>query len=115
VSDAGNIRAALAWCLEQGDVEAGLRLCIAFGLCWIVFCARAEGSKWFGAFLSADQSGVAASVRGPALTAGAYHLIGACQSISEDDNKQAICWASEGLAVSRAAGRLPEAMAPALR
>jgi predicted ATPase len=103
-SDAGNIRTALGWCLEQGDVEAGLRLCTAFGLCWIVFGARAEGSKWFGAFLAADQSGVPASVRGPALTAAAYDLIGAGQSISQEDNKQAMCWAAEGLEVSRIAG-----------
>jgi predicted ATPase len=99
-ADADNIRAALGWCLDQGDTEAGLRLCASFGACWLVLGAFAEGAKWFGAFLAADQSAVAAAVRGPALVAGAYLVDG------QGDRTRAECWAGEGLAACRAAGNL---------
>jgi predicted ATPase len=97
-TDADNVRAALAWCLEQGDIEAGLRLCTAFGTSWLVLSTFAEGLTWFGAFLSADQSGVPGAVRGPALSAGAWMASGG------DDEKQAEAWAAEGLEVCRASG-----------
>ena len=96
-TDADNVRLALGWCLDQGDVEAGLRLCTAFGTCWLVLSALSEGVMWYGAFLSADQSGVPSSVRGPALAAGAYVASG-------DDKKLAESWAAEGLEVCRADG-----------
>jgi predicted ATPase len=97
-TDADNVRAALAWCLEQGDIEAGLRLCTAFGASWLVLSTFAEGLTWFGAFLSADQSGVPAAVRGPALSAGAWMASGG------DDEKQAEAWAAEGLEACRDSG-----------
>ncbi|HEY3977925.1 MAG TPA: tetratricopeptide repeat protein [Streptosporangiaceae bacterium] len=97
-TDADNVRAALAWCLEQGDIEAGLRLCTAFGTSWMVLSTVAEGLAWFGAFLSADQSGVPGAVRGPALSAAAWMASGG------DEEKQAEAWAAEGLEVCRASG-----------
>jgi tetratricopeptide (TPR) repeat protein len=99
-TDADNVRAVLGWCLDQGDVEAGLRLCTAFSTSWLVLSAFAEGVMWSGAFLSADQSGVPASVRGPALGAAAHLASGG------DDEKQAVDWAAEGLEVCRADGNL---------
>jgi predicted ATPase len=99
-TDADNVRAVLGWCLDQGDVEAGLRLCTAFSTSWLVLSAFAEGVMWSGAFLSADQSGVPASVRGPALVAAAHLASGG------DDEKQAVAWAAEGLEVCRADGNL---------
>jgi predicted ATPase/tetratricopeptide (TPR) repeat protein len=96
-TDADNVRSALGWCLDHGDVEAGLRLCTAFGTCWLVLSAFGEGAMWFGAFLSADQSGVPASVRGPALATGGYLASG-------DDEKRAESWAAEGLELCRADG-----------
>jgi Predicted ATPase len=35
--DAGNVIQILNWCLEQGDAEAGLRICAAVSPCWIVW------------------------------------------------------------------------------
>jgi predicted ATPase len=99
-AEADNIRAALGWCLARGDIEAGLRLCTAFGPSWLMLGALTESAHWFGAFLAADQSGVPGSVRGPALAAGAHHAIGG------DDRKQAEAWAAEGLEVCRAEGNL---------
>jgi predicted ATPase len=94
-----NIRAALGWCLEQGDIEAGLRLCATFGACWIAFGDLAEGALWFRAFLSADQTGIPALVRGPALASGGWLIVGDNPGLAER-------WAVEGLAVCRAAGNL---------
>jgi predicted ATPase len=99
-TDADNVRAVLGWCLEQGDVEAGLRLCIDFGTSWLVLSAFAEGVMWSGAFLSGDQAGVPASVRGPALVAAAHLASGG------EDEKQAVDWALEGLEICRADGNL---------
>jgi predicted ATPase len=99
-ADPDNIRAALGWCLDQGDIEGGLRLCTAFGSCWLVLGALTEGTMWFSAFLAADQSGVPDSVRGPALAAGAHMISG------NDDMERAERWAVEGLAACRAAGSL---------
>jgi len=99
-TDADNVRAVLGWCLDQGDVEAGLRLCTAFGTSWLVLSAFAEGVLWSGAFLSADQSGVPDSVRGPALVAAAHLGSGGA------DEKQAMDWAAEGLEICRADGNL---------
>ena len=99
-TDADNVRAALGSCLEQGDIEAGLRLCTAFGTSWLVLSAFAEGLMWFGAFLSADQSGVPGSVRGPALSAAAWLASGG------DDDKQAEGWAAEGLELCLSDGNL---------
>jgi predicted ATPase len=99
-TDADNIRTALAWCLFHGDIETGLRLCTAFGPCWIVLGGRAESAGWFGAFLAADQSQVTAAVRGPALTAGAYH------ALAGGDPRRAGRWAAEGLELCRADGNL---------
>jgi predicted ATPase len=98
-AEAGNIRSALDWCLRQGDIEGGLRLCAAFGACWLALGESAEAARWFGAFLSADQSGVPASARGPALAGGGYLLLG-------DDPQRARQWAAEGLEACRAAGDL---------
>jgi hypothetical protein len=96
-ADADNIRAALAWCLEQGDTEAGLRLSTGFGSSWLVLDDLAESVHWFTAFLSADQSGIPDSVRGPALVDGAHH------AFADHDVEKARRWVTEGLEVTRAA------------
>ncbi len=94
-----NIRAALGCCLEQGDIEAGLRLCATFGACWLTFGDLTEGAAWFRAFLSADQSGLPALVRGPALASGGWLIM-------SEDLDRAERWAAEGLEACRAAGNL---------
>jgi predicted ATPase len=96
--DADNVRAALGWCLEQGDVEGGLRICAAIRTCWIAAGALAEGAGWLDALLAADLSPVPASVHGPAL-------VGRAQlALHSGDHQGAEGWAAAGLALCRAAG-----------
>jgi predicted ATPase/DNA-binding CsgD family transcriptional regulator len=64
--DAGNVTQVLNWCLEQGDAEAGLRICAAVSPCWIVWGTFGEGSEWLRAFLALDMSTVPARVQGAA-------------------------------------------------
>ena len=71
IIDAGNVSRALAWCLGYGDVEAGLRICIAVSPRWMVWGTFAEGGEWLDGFLSLDTSAVPAKVRGAALVARA--------------------------------------------
>jgi predicted ATPase/tetratricopeptide (TPR) repeat protein len=91
--DAGNVRVVLGWCLEQGDIEAGLRICAA--AVWPVRWARvgtlAEWAGWLDAFLAADQAGVPGPVRGAALTCRAQI------ALASGDNERAQAWAAEGL------------------
>ena len=64
--DAGNVTQVLNWCLEQGDAEAGLRICAAVSPCWIVWGTFGEGSEWLRAFLALDMTAVPAQVQGAA-------------------------------------------------
>ena len=64
--DAGNVIQILNWCLEQGDAEAGLRICAAVSPCWIVWGTFGEGSEWLRSFLALDMTGVPAQVQGAA-------------------------------------------------
>jgi predicted ATPase/DNA-binding CsgD family transcriptional regulator len=67
--DAGNVTQVLNWCLEQGDAEAGLRICAAVSPCWIVWGTFGEGSEWLRAFLALDMTAVPARVQGAATVA----------------------------------------------
>ena len=64
--DAGNVIQILNWCLEQGDAEAGLRICAAVSPCWIVWGTFGEGGEWLRSFLALDMAGVPAWVQGAA-------------------------------------------------
>ena len=64
--DAGNVTQLLNWCLEQGDAEAGLRICAAVSPCWIVWGTFGEGGEWLRSFLALDMTGVPARVQGAA-------------------------------------------------
>jgi len=64
--DAGNVSRVLNWCLEQGDAEAGLRICAAVSPCWIVWGTFGEGSEWLRSFLALDMTAVPAGVQGAA-------------------------------------------------
>jgi predicted ATPase len=96
-TDAGNFRAVLAWCVEHGDAETGLRICTAVRLSWLVRGARREGERWFDAFLGADQAAVPDAVRGPALVSRAQ--LAFCAA----DMRRTREWASAGLDLCRAA------------
>jgi predicted ATPase/class 3 adenylate cyclase len=63
--DRENLRAALATSLEQGLIDAGLRLGIALAAFWRVR-GGAEGADWLGALLDQQGSGGGALLRGRA-------------------------------------------------
>ena len=96
-AQAGNIRAALAWCLADGDAETGLRICTAVRLCWDVRGSVSEGIRWLDAFLGASPPGVPAAVLGPALVARAQ------LALSIGDRRQAESRAAAGLELCRTA------------
>jgi predicted ATPase/DNA-binding CsgD family transcriptional regulator len=64
--DGGNVAQVLNWCLEQGDAEAGLRICAAVSPCWIVWGTFGEGGEWLRSLLALDMSAVPAQVQGAA-------------------------------------------------
>jgi predicted ATPase len=48
--DAANMRGALAWALEHGEIEFGLELLVALEQFWVLGYTD-EGMRWFSAFL----------------------------------------------------------------
>ncbi len=124
--DRGNVVQVLGWCLEQGDAEAGLRICAAVSPCWIVWGTFAEGGEWLRSLLALDLSAV------PAWAQGAATVVRGQLALSSDP---AAAWplAADGLKLCRDAadgywtavalnllaeialhtGRLDEAMASA--
>lgn len=62
-----NIRAALAWALERGRIEAGLRIGVVLGLFWQTRAYFHEGNSWLERFLSRADDGVPIAVRANAL------------------------------------------------
>jgi predicted ATPase len=96
--DAPNFRAALEWCLEYGDAEAGLRICTDLRLCWLVRDAWDERSWWLDALMDAGGEGVPADVLGPALAVRAQLAFDA------DDLSRAQECGLTALGLCRAAG-----------
>ncbi|MQY07742.1 ATP-binding protein [Actinomadura macrotermitis] len=96
-AETGNVRAALAWSLEHGDVEEGLRLCTALRACWIVRGRAAEWAGWADRFLDAA-GGQPAYVLGPALAGRAQLAAGA------RDFARAAAFADRALEPCRKAG-----------
>ena len=94
--DAGNVVGVLNWCLEQGDAEAGLRICVAVSPCWIVWGTFGEGGEWLRSFLALDISAVPAWVQGAATVVRA-------QLALPSDPAAASSLATEGLKLCREA------------
>jgi len=94
--DAGNVIQILNWCLEQGDAEAGMRICAAVSPCWIVWGTFGEGGEWLRSFLALDMTGV------PARVQGAATVVRGQLTLSSDP---AAAWAlgTEGLKLCREA------------
>ena len=94
--DAGNVTQVLNWCLEQGDAEAGLRICAAVSPCWIVWGTFGEGGEWLRSFLALDMTAV------PARIQGAATVVRGQLALSSDP---AAAWslATEGLKLCREA------------
>jgi len=87
----------LNWCLDQSDVETGLRICIAVSPCWIVWGTFAESGEWLAEFLALDTSGVPAGVRGAAMVVRAQLALSSDPAAAESA-------ADEGLTLCREAG-----------
>ncbi|HZG69798.1 MAG TPA: tetratricopeptide repeat protein, partial [Herpetosiphonaceae bacterium] len=92
-----NIRAALAWAMERGAYDDGLRLATATNWFWHLRGHNPEGQQWMRGFLSAPHP-VAPAIRARALPEAAFiaRLLG--------DLPQAIAWCEEGVSLSRAIG-----------
>jgi predicted ATPase/tetratricopeptide (TPR) repeat protein len=97
IIDAGNVSQVLAWCLQRGDVETGLRICIAVSPRWMVWGTFAEGGERLDGFLALDTSALASRVRGAALVARA-------QLALAGDPVAARTLAADGLELCRQAG-----------
>jgi predicted ATPase/tRNA A-37 threonylcarbamoyl transferase component Bud32 len=71
----GNLRAALEWSLESGEIEVGLRIAAALGRFWSTRGHMAEGRKWLGAALASSPD-VEERVLARAHFAAGYAAIG---------------------------------------
>jgi predicted ATPase/DNA-binding CsgD family transcriptional regulator len=67
-----NLRAALAWALESGAIEAGLRIAIALYRFWEIRGFVQEGLTWFERLLVQAEKGVNVVVRANACTYAAF-------------------------------------------
>jgi predicted ATPase/DNA-binding CsgD family transcriptional regulator len=94
--DNGNVARVLTWCLDQGDAEAGLRICIAVSPCWIVWGNFTEGGDWLRSFLNLN------SVALPEWIQGAATVVRAQLTLSSDPGT-ASALADEGLKLCREA------------
>jgi predicted ATPase/serine/threonine protein kinase len=73
--EAGNVRAALNWSLESGDVGTGLRIAGALFRLWSSRGQLSEARRWLDRALSVDAP-VSAEVRAKGLYAAAYCALG---------------------------------------
>jgi len=94
-AEQANLRAALAWCVDDADAENGLRLCSALRSPWVVQGDVTEGLHWFGTFLTMPGR-VPASVRARAL------MLAAELAFEHQDYPQASQRAATALAMSTA-------------
>jgi len=95
--DAGNVARVLNWCLETGDAEAGLRICVAVSPCWIVWGTFGESGEWLRSLLALDMTAVPAWVQGAAMVVRA-------QLALANDPAAASSLATDGLKLCREAG-----------
>jgi predicted ATPase/DNA-binding CsgD family transcriptional regulator len=96
-ADSPNVAQVLAWCLERGDAEVGLRICVAVSPRWTVWGTFAEGGEWLDSFLALEMPALSPRVRGAALVARAQLLL-------SSDPAAAGALAGAGLELCREAG-----------
>jgi predicted ATPase len=95
-ADAANLRAAMDWSLERGEVEAGLRIAGAMIRFWSVGGHMTDGRRWLEQAL--EGSGIAPAVRAKAVYAAGYAALG------QGDYLEAIKRFEECLALYRGLG-----------
>lgn len=54
IAEQDNFQVALGWCKQRGQVETGLRLCIALMPLWQVRDYQLEARTWLGTFMTID-------------------------------------------------------------
>jgi predicted ATPase/DNA-binding NarL/FixJ family response regulator len=92
-----NLRIALSWSIERGEVETALRLCCALARFWLLIGNLSEGRRWFAAALAI--SGEAP----PRLNARALAAAGVLAVYqAEYGDAETLC--EESLAVARGLG-----------
>jgi predicted ATPase/class 3 adenylate cyclase len=96
IPDAANLRAALAWALENGEIKFGLELLVALEQFWVLGYT-AEGMRWFSAFLEH------ADAVPPLLRARAVRSYGSSVHFSGDFEFAERLW-HESLAIHEALG-----------
>ncbi|MFN2489639.1 MAG: hypothetical protein ABR529_07865 [Actinomycetota bacterium] len=65
----GNVRAALAWSMKNGETEIGLRLASGLWRYWMLNSHLAEGRRWLTDLLALPRASERTAQRAPALTA----------------------------------------------
>jgi predicted ATPase/DNA-binding SARP family transcriptional activator len=89
-----NMRAALAWAIEQEMYDDGLRLATAIMRFWHLRGHDREGYQWMQRFLAAPQA-ITPATRARALPTAAFF------AMLPSDLEQAKAWAREGISTSR--------------
>lgn len=100
-AELNNLRAALRWTLEQGEIELALRLCGALGLLWEVHGHVKEGRRWVEEAL-AHQAPAPLPLRIKALK------VAGRMAFAQRDLAAAQAFYEEALALSQEAGDLSE-------
>jgi predicted ATPase/predicted Ser/Thr protein kinase len=95
-ADAANLRAAMGWSLESGEVESGLRIAGAMIRFWSVRGHMSEGRRWLEQAL--EGTGIAPAVRAKAVYAAGYAALG------QGDYSEGIRRFEESLALYRELG-----------
>ncbi len=91
-----NLRAALTWHRESGNVAGGLRLAAALWTFWVVRDHVPEGRRWLEEFLAMEQDGSAERLR-------ALIALGDLNE-RQGDYAAATAWTEEALALARTLG-----------
>jgi predicted ATPase/DNA-binding CsgD family transcriptional regulator len=93
-----NFRTALAWALERGQIEAGLRIATALCQFWLTRDSVREGFTWFERFLSQSDGSIPLAVHVNALTFGTFlaSFLG--------DAPTATAWSGRAMALCEAGG-----------
>lgn len=92
-----NLRAALAWALEAGEMETGLRLAAALQSFWRARGYLTEGQRWLEKML-AHGVNAADGTRAKALNAAGYI------AMVRNDLERAAAWEADALMLSRRLG-----------
>jgi predicted ATPase/class 3 adenylate cyclase len=96
-ADWDNIRAALGWCLEHGEIELGLRIAGSLTMVWLHLNVAQEGERWLTELLARSEG------TDPAIRAKALMADGMVAGV-QNDFERAVRSSEEALALFRSVG-----------